>query len=233
VRILLVEDSVRLRRTIETALTRSGYAVDATGDGLEGLTLAESQDYDAIILDIMLPGLDGLSVLTRLRARGRAAHILLLTAKDTVQDRVRGLDDGADDYLVKPFALDELLARAAALCRRTYGRKHPHLVIADLHIDMKAREVVRGGRPIALKPREYALLEYLALRQGEIVTRRDIETHLYDGRLDAASNVVESAISVLRKRLADAGVPPLIHTRHGLGYILKVDPDADRESESS
>jgi DNA-binding response OmpR family regulator len=225
-RVLLVEDSVRLRRSIETALAKSGYAVDATGDGLQGLTLAESTDYDAIVLDIMLPGLDGLSLLQRLRAQGQPTHILLLTAKDTVQDRVHGLDAGADDYLVKPFALEELLARVAALCRRTYGRKHPRLIVADLEIDMTSKEVVRAGRPIELKPREYALLEYLALRHGEIVSRRDIETHLYDAHLDTASNVIDSAISVLRKRLAQPGAPPLIHTRHGLGYVLKAEPEA-------
>jgi DNA-binding response OmpR family regulator len=226
-RVLVVEDSVRLRRSIETALVKSGYAVDATGDGRDGLALAESTAYDAIVLDIMLPGLDGLSLLQRLRARGQPTHILLLTAKDTVQDRVRGLDAGADDYLVKPFALEELLARVAALCRRTYGRKHPRLVVADLDIDMRSKAVSRAGQPIALKPREYALLEYLALRYGEVVSRREIETHLYDGRLDTSSNVVESAISVLRKQLAQAGAGPLIHTRHGLGYILKADADPE------
>jgi len=229
-RVLIVEDSVRLRRSIETALAKSGYAVDATGDGREGLALAESTSYDAIVLDIMLPGLDGLSLLQRLRAQDEPTHILLLTAKDTVQDRVRGLDAGADDYLVKPFALEELLARVAALCRRTYGRKHPRLQIADLDIDMTSKEVSRAGQIVALKPREYALLEYLALRYGEVVSRREIETHLYDGRLDTASNVIESAISVLRKQLAHAGASPLIHTRHGIGYILKA--GADREGES-
>jgi DNA-binding response OmpR family regulator len=230
--VLVVEDSVRLRRSIETALTKSGYAVDATDDGRDGLALAESTDYDVIVLDIMLPGLDGLTLLQRLRAQARDTHVLLLTAKDTVQDRVDGLDAGADDYLVKPFALEELLARVAALCRRTYGRKHPRLNIADLLIDMRSKEVFRGGVPVVLKPREYALLEYLALRQGEVVTRRDIETHLYDDRLDTSSNVVDSAISVLRKRLARPGAPPLIHTRHGLGYILKADAASESESES-
>jgi DNA-binding response OmpR family regulator len=225
VRVLIVEDSVRLRRTIETALTKSGYAVDATGDGLEGLTFAESTAYDAIVLDIMLPALDGLSLLRRLRAQGKPTHILLLTAKDTVQDRVRGLDAGADDYLIKPFALEELLARVAALCRRTYGHKQVRLVIADLEIDMTAKEVSRAGQPIALKPREYALLEYLALRHGEVVSRRDIETHIYDGRVDTSSNVIDSAVSVLRKRLGRPGAPPLIHTRYGLGYILKAEPE--------
>jgi DNA-binding response OmpR family regulator len=225
-RILLVEDSARLRRSIETALVKTGYAVDATGDGKEGLSLAEAypQAYDVIVLDIMLPGLDGLSLLRHLRARQAPTHILLLTARDTVQDRVIGLEAGADDYLIKPFALEELLARVATLCRRAYGTKQPRLVIGDLEIDTAAKQVRRGGRAIALKPREYALLEYLALRQGEVVTRRDIETHIYDARVDTASNVVESAMSVLRKRLAQAGAPALIHTRHGLGYILQALP---------
>jgi DNA-binding response OmpR family regulator len=224
-RILLVEDSVRLRRSIETALLKSGYAVDATGDGENALWLAEAygDGYDAIVLDIMLPGLDGLSVLRRLRARKASMHILLLTARDTVRDRVIGLEAGADDYLIKPFALEELLARIAALCRRAYGAKQPRLLIGDLEIDTAAKQVARGGIPIALKPREYALLEYLALRQGEVVTRQDIETHIYDASVDTTSNVVESAMSVLRKRLAQSGVQTLIQTRHGLGYILKAD----------
>jgi DNA-binding response OmpR family regulator len=221
VRILLVEDSGRLRRSIETALVRSGYAVDAIGDGREGLSLAETYAYDAIVLDIMLPGLDGLSMLQQLRSRDRSVHVLLLTARDTVQDRVHGLEAGADDYLIKPFALEELLDRVAALCRRGYGRKHPRLVVGDLEIDTAAKTVRRGGEVIALKPREYALLEYLALRAGEVVSRREIETHLYDARVDTASNVVESAVSVLRKRLAKRGAPSLIETRHGLGYLLK------------
>jgi DNA-binding response OmpR family regulator len=233
VRVLVVEDSVRLRRSIETALTKSGYAVDATGDGREGLSLAESTEYDAMVLDIMLPGLDGLSLLRRLRAQGRSTHILLLTARDTVQDRVNGLDSGADDYLVKPFALEELLARVAALVRRTYGRKQPRLVIADLQIDRTAKQVFRAGRLIVLKPREYALLEYLALRHGEIVSRRDIEVHLYDARLDASSNVIDSAVSLLRKQLAQPGAPALIHTRHGLGYILKAETELGAAPESS
>jgi DNA-binding response OmpR family regulator len=221
VRVLIVEDSVRLRRSIATALEKSGYAVDVAGEGGDGLSLAESHDYDAIVLDIMLPGVDGLTLLQRLRARGKTTHILLLTAKDTVKDRVRGLDAGADDYLVKPFALEELLARVATLCRRTYGRKQSRLIIADLEIDTAAKEVYRTGRSIKLKPREYALLEYLALRQGEVVSRREIETHIYDARVDPSSNVVDSAISVLRKRIAQPGSPPLIQTRHGLGYVLK------------
>jgi DNA-binding response OmpR family regulator len=221
VRVLLVEDSERLRKSVATALKKSGYAVDVAIDGEEGLWMAQGQHYDAIVLDIMLPKRDGLSVIAELRRREMPAHVLLLTARDTVEDRVRGLQAGADDYLIKPFALEELLARVQALCRRTYGSKNPRLVIGDLEIDTTTREVRRAGQCVTLKPREYALLEYLALRRGQLVSRRDIETHIYDDAVDPMSNVVDSAISVLRKRLAVPGASPLIHTRHGHGYVLK------------
>lgn len=219
-RVLVVEDSARLRQTISTWLRRNGFAVDATGDGQEGLFWAENTDYDVIVLDILLPKLDGLTVLQRLRQRGRPTHVLLLTAKDTVADRVRGLELGADDYLVKPFALEELLARVKALCRRAYGTKATRLVIGDLEIDTAARKVTRAGQPIALQPREYALLEYLARRQGHIVTRAEIEEHIYGGEVELASNAVDSAICSLRQKLAAANPAPLIHTRRGLGYEL-------------
>lgn len=224
-RVLLVEDSERLRKSVAAALKKSGYAVDIAADGDEGLWLALGHHYDAIVLDIMLPGRDGLSVVAELRRRDLPTHVLLLTARDTVDDRVRGLRAGADDYLIKPFALEELLARVQALCRRTYGSKNPRLIIGDLEIDTATREVRRGGQPVTLKPREYALLEYLALRRGEVVTRRDIETHIYDEAVDPMSNVVDSAISQLRKRLGSPGAPPLIHTRHGHGYILKAEAE--------
>jgi DNA-binding response OmpR family regulator len=224
-RVLLVEDSKRLRSTLGAALRRSGYAVDLAGDGRQGLWLAESNDYDAIVLDIMLPELDGLTVLQRLQAQGKATHVLLLTAKDTVEDRVHGLQQGADDYLVKPFALEELLARVEALCRRAYRGKQARLVIADLEIDTVAKEVVRGGQPVPLKPREYQLLEYLARRAGEVVTRTDIEAHIYNDDADPMSNVVDSAICSLRKKLGVASPTPLIYTRHGLGYVLKIDAE--------
>jgi DNA-binding response OmpR family regulator len=217
-RILVVEDSARLLRTLGTALRKSGYAVDLAADGTEGLWLAVSYEYDVVVLDVMLPGRDGLSVLAELRRQGKAVHVLLLTARDTVQDRVEGLQAGADDYLVKPFALDELLARVQALCRRAYGTKHPRLTVADLEVDPKARRVQRAGRPIELTAREYLLLEYLARRRGEVVSRSEIEEHIYDGQVDPMSNVVDSAICGLRKKLGPA---PLIHTRRGLGYVLE------------
>ncbi|HUR57007.1 MAG TPA: response regulator transcription factor [Opitutaceae bacterium] len=220
-RILVVEDSARLQRSLGTALRRSGYAVDLAGDGEEGLWLAESNDYDAIVLDVMLPKRDGLDVLRTLRARGKPTHVLLLTARDTVSDRVTGLTAGADDYLVKPFALEELLARVQALCRRAYGTKQPRLSVADVELDPAARTVQRAGQAIDLTAREFQLLEYLTRRAGEVVSRTDIEAHIYDGNVDPMSNVVDSAICILRKKLAVADdAAPLIHTRRGHGYVL-------------
>lgn len=220
-RILVVEDSPRLQRSLGTALRRSGYAVDVAGDGEEGLWLAESNDYDAVVLDVMLPKRDGLDVLRTLRAHGRTTHVLLLTARDTVPDRVAGLAVGADDYLVKPFALEELLARVQALCRRAYGTKQPRLAVGDLEVDPATRVVRRNGRGIELTAREYQLLEYLLRRRGEVVSRTEIEAHIYDGQVDPMSNVVDSAICVLRKKLSIApGSLPLIHTRRGHGYVL-------------
>ena len=216
-RVLLCEDSERLQRSLSTALKKSGYAVDSATDGEEGLWLAESNDYDAIVLDIMLPKLDGLSLLKKLRAGGHATHVLLLTAKDTVEDRVHGLETGADDYLIKPFALEELLARVQALCRRSYGKKTSELEIGPLTIDTLKKSAVVHGRPTDLSPREYNLLEYLAMRRGQVVSRTDIESHIYDGLVDPMSNVVDSAICLLRKKLGDAA---LIQTRRGLGYVL-------------
>jgi DNA-binding response OmpR family regulator len=221
-RLLLVEDSQRLQRSLGQGLRRAGYALDVASDGDRGLELAESNGYDVIILDLMLPGLDGLTLLRRLREDGGDAHVLILTARDTVDDRVRGLQAGADDFLVKPFAFEELLARVQALVRRHHRRKNPRLVVGALSIDTAARKVARDGEPIALTPREYALLEYLAMRQGEVVSRGDIEEHLYDGRAELASNAVDSAVCALRKRIDVAGQPSLIETHRGRGYILEV-----------
>lgn len=219
-RVLVVEDSARLRQTVTTWLRRHGMAVDASADGEEGLHLAMTNDYDALVLDLMLPKLDGLALLQRLRQRGRPTHVLLLTAKDTVPDRVRGFELGADDYLVKPFALEELLARVQALCRRAYGGKNSCLTVADLEIDTTARQVTRAGKPVALKRREFALLEYLARRRGHIVTRAEIEEHIYEGTVEPMSNVVDSSICSLRRKLSQANPAPLVHTRRGQGYQL-------------
>jgi|ERR1043166_106465 DNA-binding response OmpR family regulator len=220
-RVLLIEDSTRLQTSVGRGLRKAGYAVDVIGDGEEGLGLAESNEYDVIILDLMLPRLDGLSILRRLRAKERATHVLILTAKDTVDDRVRGLQSGADDYLVKPFALEELLARVQALCRRGYQRKNPRIVIGDVQVDSAARVVTRKGKPIELTPREFMLLEYLALRRGEVVSRTEIEEHIYSDSAELMSNAVDSAICNLRSKISPPGAAPLIHTRRGMGYVLE------------
>ncbi len=219
-RILVVEDSKVLQKTIGTALRRSGFAVDVAGDGEEGLWLARSGDYDAVVLDIMLPKLDGLDMLRTLRAEGRPTHILLLTAKDAVANRVAGLNAGADDYLVKPFDLDELIARVQALCRRSYGRKETGLILGELRMDFSSRTVTLAGTPVELTAREYLLLEYLAHRRGEVVSRTEIEAHIYDDRTDLASNAVDSAVCALRRKIAREGVADPIRTRRGLGYVL-------------
>jgi len=217
----LVEDSVRLQKSLGKALRQSGYTVDLSSDGEGGLWQAEANDYDVIILDIMLPKLDGLTVMRRLRTQGQQMPILLLTARDTVADRVEGLQTGADDYLVKPFALQELLARVQVLCRRHFATQTNRLVLGDLELDLAAHAVTRSGQPLELTARELRLLEYLARRRGQIVTRGEIETHIYNDAVDLMSNVVDSAICSLRKKLEGPGSPPLIHTKRGLGYTLK------------
>jgi DNA-binding response OmpR family regulator len=220
-RILLAEDSERLRKSVAKALRASGYAVDEAGDGREGLHLAESVRYDAIVLDIMLPGLDGLAILDRLRRAGQGTPVLLLTARDTVEDRVKGLRAGADDYLTKPFALEELLARVEALCRRGYAERQPVVRIGDLAVDTAARAVRRGGQALELTAREFALLEFLLRRRGEVVSRAEIEEHIYDDQAELMSNAVDSAVCALRRKLqVDPDAPPLIRTRRGQGYII-------------
>ena len=223
-RVLLIEDSTRLQTAISRALRHSGYAADVTGNGEDGLWMATSNDYDVIVLDLMLPALDGLTLLRRLRAKGRGTHVLVLTAKDTVGDRVQGLESGADDYLVKPFALEELLARIQALCRRSYQSKNPEITVVDLQINTTARTAARRGRPLDLTSREFMLLEYLARRRGQVVSRSEIEAHLYPDSAELMSNVVDSAICTLRKKITLPGAVPLIHTRRGMGYVLEGEP---------
>jgi DNA-binding response OmpR family regulator len=220
-RVLLVEDYMPLRESVTQALEEAGFAVDASADGEEGLWYARSSDYDAIVLDIVLPKLDGLSVLQQLRKAGSRTPVLLLTAKDTVADRVTGLDLGADDYLVKPFALEELLARVRALLRRKYDAADPIIHVQDLEVNTVSRIVRRGGERIDLTAREYALLEFLARRMGEIVSRTEIWEHVYDFRSNVESNVVDVYVGYLRKKIERGGLPRLIHTRRGQGYVLE------------
>lgn len=219
-RVLVVEDYEVIRDGLVEGLKREGFAVDATGDGDEGKWFAETNDYDLILLDLMLPGCDGLEILRSLRAAGKLAPVLLLTARDEVADRVRGLDLGADDYLVKPFAITELLARVRALIRRRYGARNPLLTIDDLVIDTSARTVQRASHAIALTPREYALLELLAMKTGQVVGRSEIWEHLYAFADDSSSNVVEATVLRLRRKICPDGTRPLLHTRRGFGYLL-------------
>ncbi len=222
-RILFIEDSKRLQISVGTGLRKEGFVVDIAGDGEEGLYLAENNDYDVIILDLMLPGIDGLSILKRLRQQGNDVHILILTARSSIEERVEGLQLGADDYLTKPFSYDELLARIHALIRRKYRTKNPVIRIGTLEIDTETKTVLRNNQVISLTPREYRLIEYLARRKGQVVTRSEIEEHIYDERVSPMSNVVDSAICNLRKKININGQPDIIHTRRGLGYILSED----------
>jgi len=222
-KVLVIEDYEPVRTPVAQGLREAGFAVDATGDGKEGLWYARTGEYDAVVLDLMLPGTDGLTILKRLRDEANAVPVLVLTARDTVRDRVRGLDLGADDYLVKPFALEELLARVRALVRRKYETPSAGVRVGDLEIDTGARTVHLAGRPVTLTAREYAVLEFLALRAGRVVTRSEIWEHVYDFNAEPNSNVIDVYVARLRRRLARRGRPPLIHTRRGLGYVLGED----------
>jgi len=220
-KVLVVEDNEPLRKAISQRLRESGFAVDETGDGPEGLWLATENKYTVAILDLMLPGLDGIDLLKKMRKQNEETSVLIITARDQVGDRVAGLDAGADDYLVKPFALEELLARVRALTRRKHSVKNPVLKVGDLEIDTRRRSASRGGREIELTAREYSLLELLALRSGEVVSRADIWEQLYDFNQDPESNVVDVFVAYLRRKIESDDKPKLIHTRRGMGYILE------------
>ena len=219
-RILLVEDEEDFARMLARGLREHAYAVDTAGDGMSALEKATVSDYDLVILDVMLPGCNGLEVCRQLRARGFNAPILMLTALDQPHDRVAGLDVGADDYLGKPFDFGELQARIRALLRRTPGLLAPVLMVHDLAVDTRTRRVSRTGRPIDLTAKEYALLEYLARRPGEVVTRQDISEHVWDETYDPFSNLIEVYIQRLRRKLDEGATPKLLHTHRGEGYRL-------------
>jgi two-component system OmpR family response regulator len=215
-RILVVEDEPRLLRNLAKALREEGYAVDTAEAGDDGLFKAETYDYDAIVLDVMLPGLDGWEVLDRLRKKKRTP-VLMLTARDTPKDRVRGLDTGADDYLIKPFDLDELLARLRALIRRAAGQVRPTLEVGEVVVDTRARSVTRNGQPVVLTAREYAILEYLALHRGKVVTRTELYEHLFDESDDTLSNLLDVHVFSIRKKLGRE----FVATRRGQGYCIE------------
>ena len=220
-RVLLVEDHKPLVRALRQGLEEEGFAVDVAYDGEEGNFKARSATYDAIILDRMLPKIDGLTLLQRWRKDGLVTHVLILSARGGLDDRVAGLDQGADDYLAKPFELTELLARLRALIRRGHQVKDPVLRVHDLEIDTAARTVKRGGQTIHLTPREYGLLEFLAFHRGKVVTRTMIWNHLYDEQDENTSNVVDVYIRYLRTKIDKGFEPPLILTRWGEGYMLR------------
>lgn len=220
-RVLLIEDYKQMVRALKKGLEEEGFAVDVATDGEEGGFKAESANYDVIILDLMLPKEDGLSLLKRWRSKGIKSHVLVLTARSSIEDKVLGLDLGADDYMTKPFQLEELLARLRALIRRGHNIKDPVLRIHDMEIDTTARTVKRGDKPIHLTPREYALLEFLAYHQGKVVTRSMIWEHLYDEYDENTSNVVDVYIRYLRNKVDKGFATQLILTRWGEGYILR------------
>lgn len=222
-RVLVAEDHPTLARSIANGLREEGYAVDLTFSGEEAMQWALDNPYDCLLLDIMLPVKDGYAIVQAIRRRGMSTPVLFLTARDGVEDRVKGLDLGADDYVVKPFEWDELLARVRALIRRTHGKGSSTITIGDLQIDSAAKTVTRGGRSVELSAREFGLLEYLAHRQGQVVSRSDIYGHLYDHADETTSNVVDVYIGYLRNKIDRDSPVRLIHTRRGMGYMLSAE----------
>ena len=221
-RVLIIEDEPRLAENIGRSLRESAsYAVDIANDGQEGLFMAESNDYDAILLDLMLPQMDGMQLLGRIRKAGQRTPVLVVTARDDKESVVSLLNAGADDYLTKPFDLGELLARTKALIRRGKGQPSPVLSIADLELNTVSRSVQRGGRPVVLTAMEYRVLEYLLHRPGAVVSKTELLEHLYDYNWEKFSNVIEVYISGLRRKLDNGSSTQLIHTIRGQGYILQ------------
>ncbi len=224
-RVLLVEDHPPLLRALRQGLEEEGFAVDVAIDGEEADVKCRTTGYDVVVLDIMLPKIDGLTLLKKWRADGVSTHVLMLTARGSTVDKIHGLDTGADDYLTKPVDLDELFARIRALIRRGHQQKDPMLRCYDLEIDTAARTVRRAGQVVHLTPREYALLEFLAFHRGKVVTRSMIWEHLYDEYDENTSNVVDVYIRYLRNKVDKGFEPQLIQTRWGEGYMLRADDD--------
>ena len=219
--VLIVEDDVRLAQALAHILAENGYQTDVVHDGASGLAYAECGDYDVIILDVMLPKMDGFAVVAQLRRKSISVPVLLLTARDAIADRVAGLDSGANDYLVKPFALEELSARLRVLTRSQFGAGDSRLVAGDLTLDTGTRRVKRGGAEIALSAREYALLEYLMHNKGIVLSREKIENHVWNFDYEGGTNVVDVYIRYLRQKIDDGHERKLIHTVRGMGYVLR------------
>jgi len=220
-RILVVEDEPRMANVIARGLREQSYAVDVAPDGINGLYQASINDYDVIVLDVLLPHRDGYEVCRELRQRGNTTPVLMLTARATVDDRITGFDAGADDYLTKPFSFRELLARIRALLRRDSQLRPDVLEIADLVLDSASHRVVRASKEVQLTAKEYALLEYLARRQGQLVSRAEIAAHVWDDSFDPFSNTIEVYVNRLRKKIDGDHSIKLLHTRRGEGYILE------------
>ena len=228
-RMLVVEDATALRESLVMGLTGLGHSVDATGDGEEGLWYALGSDYDLLLLDIMVPKVSGLEIIRKVRAAAERQRvpILLLTARDEVEDRIAGLDAGADDYLTKPFAVGELLARIRALVRRNHQQPRAVVAVGDLEIDINERQVRKAGAEVPLTRREFALLEYLALRSGSLVSRTELWDHLYDFASEPNSNAIDVLVGRVRRKLCPPGTPQYIATRRGFGYRLSDSPAAE------
>ncbi len=222
-RILLVEDDARIANFVGKGLRENAYAVDVSADGEDALYQAAINSYDAIILDVMLPSKDGFTVCRELRRKNIKTPVLMLTARDAVDDKISGLDFGADDYLTKPFEFGELLARLRALLRRGGEIRPPIIVVADLEIDTTAQKARRGGREVSLTTKEYALLEYLAREQGKVIGRAEIAEHVWDENFDVFSNLIDVYIKRLRSKMDEGFAVRLIHTRRGAGYVLDED----------
>ncbi len=222
-RILLAEDERDLNRIITQKLTANGYSVDSCFDGREAIDILSYTDFDAAILDIMMPGADGFQVLKSIRDAGKTMPVLFLTARDAVSDRVKGLDSGANDYLVKPFSFEELLARIRAMTRTAFGAASNILTVDDLVMDCAAHQVKRGGKEIVLSAKEYALLEYLMHNKGRVLSRETIENHIWNFDYEGGTNVVDVYISYLRKKIDEGQERKLIRTVRGSGYVLKED----------
>lgn len=221
-KILIVEDETKTGDYLRQGLAEAGFVVDLARDGLDGLHLALTESYDLAVLDVMLPGIDGWQVLQGIRRAGKELPVLFLTARDAVDDRVKGLELGADDYLVKPFAFSELLARVRTLLRRREKAKEAEVLrAADLELDLLRRRVVRAGRRIDLTAKEFTLLELLLRRQGEVLPRSLIASQVWDMNFDSDTNVIEVAIRRLRAKVDDGFEPKLIHTVRGMGYVLE------------